>query len=55
MPRAKERRHGAYNPTTGLLYTPVVDVCGTFKLIPEFAPEAYGATRGSVLFAFALP
>jgi alcohol dehydrogenase (cytochrome c) len=35
---AKEWPHASYNPGTGLLYTPVVEVCGTYKLKPtEFA------------------
>ena len=32
---AKEWPHAVYNPKTGLLYTPVVEVCGTFKLLPQ--------------------
>ncbi|HEX8170707.1 MAG TPA: PQQ-dependent dehydrogenase, methanol/ethanol family [Thermoanaerobaculia bacterium] len=32
---AKEWPHGAYNPKTGLIYTPVVEACGTFKLLKQ--------------------
>ena len=35
----KEWPHGAYSPATGLLYTPTVDACGTFKLIPGEFPR----------------
>jgi alcohol dehydrogenase (cytochrome c) len=31
----KEWTHGAYNPRTGYLYTPVIEACGNFKLIPN--------------------
>lgn len=29
---AKEWTHGAFSPQTGLLYTPVIDLCGLYKL-----------------------
>lgn len=29
---AKEWPHASYSPATGLLYTPVIDLCGTYKL-----------------------
>lgn len=32
---AKEWPHAAYSRRTGLLYTPVVDACGTFKMKPS--------------------
>jgi len=31
----KEWTHAAYNPKTGMLYVPVIEACGTFKLIPN--------------------
>jgi alcohol dehydrogenase (cytochrome c) len=32
---AKEWPHAAYSPRTGLLYTPVVDACATFRVVPQ--------------------
>jgi alcohol dehydrogenase (cytochrome c) len=48
---AKEWPHAAYNPGTGLLYTPVVEACGDFKLIKQEFREgmAYWGGEASVL------
>ena len=48
---AKEWPHAAYNPETGLLYTPVVEACGDFKLIPQEFREgmAYWGGEASVI------
>ena len=32
---AKEWPHAAYSPATGLLYAPVIEKCGTYKLRPQ--------------------
>lgn len=32
---AKEWTHAAFNPRTGLLYTPTIDACATFRLVPQ--------------------
>ena len=45
---AKEWPHAAYNPGTGLLYTPVVELCGTFKLIPQEFREGMAYWGGEV-------
>jgi alcohol dehydrogenase (cytochrome c) len=45
---AKEWPHAAYNPKTGLLYTPVVEVCGTFKLLPQQFKEGMAYWGGEV-------
>ncbi|MFL5541789.1 MAG: PQQ-dependent dehydrogenase, methanol/ethanol family [Longimicrobiaceae bacterium] len=36
----KEWPHAAYNPGTGLLYTPVVEACGTFRVRPAKFEES---------------
>jgi alcohol dehydrogenase (cytochrome c) len=45
---AKEWPHAAYNPETGLLYTPVVELCGTFKLLPQEFREGMAYWGGEV-------
>jgi alcohol dehydrogenase (cytochrome c) len=45
---AKEWPHAAYNPMTGLLYTPVVELCGTFKLLPQEFREGMAYWGGEV-------
>jgi alcohol dehydrogenase (cytochrome c) len=44
----KEWPHAAYNPRTGLLYTPVVEACGTFKLKPTEFKESMPYWGGEV-------
>ena len=44
----KEWPHAAYNPRTGLLYTPVVETCGTFKLKPSEFRESMPYWGGEV-------
>jgi alcohol dehydrogenase (cytochrome c) len=44
----KEWPHASYSPRTGLLYTPVVDVCGTFKLKPMEFKEGLPYWGGGV-------
>jgi alcohol dehydrogenase (cytochrome c) len=36
----KEWPHASYSPVTGLLYTPVVEACGTFRLKPAHFEES---------------
>jgi alcohol dehydrogenase (cytochrome c) len=45
---AKEWPHAAYNPKTGLLYTPVVELCGKFKLLPQEFKEGMAYWGGEV-------
>ncbi len=45
---AKEWPHAAYSPRTGLLYTPVVEACGTFKLKPTEFEESMPYWGGEV-------
>jgi alcohol dehydrogenase (cytochrome c) len=45
---AKEWPHAAYNPKTGLLYTPVVELCGTFKLLSQEFKEGMAYWSGEV-------
>jgi alcohol dehydrogenase (cytochrome c) len=44
----KEWPHAAYSPRTGLLYTPVVELCGTFKLKPSKFEEGMPYWGGDV-------
>ncbi|HEX8693471.1 MAG TPA: PQQ-dependent dehydrogenase, methanol/ethanol family [Longimicrobium sp.] len=44
----KEWPHAAYSPRTGLLYTPVVEACGTFKLKPTEFEESMPYWGGEV-------
>jgi alcohol dehydrogenase (cytochrome c) len=44
----KEWPHAAYSQQTGLLYTPVVEGCGTFKLIPNKFHESMPYWGGDV-------
>jgi alcohol dehydrogenase (cytochrome c) len=44
----KEWPHASYSRTTGLLYTPVVEVCGTFKLKPTGFEESMPYWGGDV-------
>ena len=44
----KEWPHAAYSPRTGLLYTPVVEVCGTFTLRPTEFEESMPYWGGEV-------
>lgn len=46
---AKEWPHASYSPRTGLLYTPVVEACGTFKLVPTEYRESMPYWGGEVL------
>jgi alcohol dehydrogenase (cytochrome c) len=45
----KEWPHGAYSPQTGLLYTPVVDVCGFFKQMPQEFKESMAYWGGDAV------
>jgi alcohol dehydrogenase (cytochrome c) len=45
---AKEWPHASYSPETGLLYTPVVEACGTFKLLPQEFREGMAYWGGEV-------
>jgi alcohol dehydrogenase (cytochrome c) len=47
---AKEWPHASYSPETGLLYTPVVEACGDFKLLKQEFREgmAYWGGEASV-------
>ena len=44
----KEWPHASYSPRTGLLYTPVVETCGTFKLKPTEFEESMPYWGGEV-------
>jgi len=44
----KEWPHAAYSPRTGLLYTPVVETCGTFRLKPPKFAESMPYWGGDV-------
>ncbi|HEX2206658.1 MAG TPA: PQQ-dependent dehydrogenase, methanol/ethanol family [Longimicrobium sp.] len=44
----KEWPHASYSRQTGLLYTPVVEACGTFKLIPTKFEESMPYWGGDV-------
>ena len=44
----KEWPHAAYSPRTGLLYAPVVELCGTFKLKPSKFEEGMPYWGGDV-------
>ena len=44
----KEWPHASYSPRTSLLYTPVVEVCGTFKLKPTEFRESMPYWGGEV-------
>jgi alcohol dehydrogenase (cytochrome c) len=44
----KEWPHAAYSPRTGLLYTPVVETCGTFRLKPTEFEESMPYWGGDV-------
>jgi alcohol dehydrogenase (cytochrome c) len=44
----KEWPHASYNPETRLLYTPVVEVCGTYKLKPTKFAESMPYWGGEV-------
>jgi alcohol dehydrogenase (cytochrome c) len=44
----KEWPHASYSRSTGLLYTPVVEVCGTFKLKPTKFQESMPYWGGEV-------
>lgn len=46
---AKEWPHATYSPKTGLLYTPVMDICATFKLIPTPFEEGMAYWGGDVI------
>jgi alcohol dehydrogenase (cytochrome c) len=46
---AKEWPHAAYSRKTGLLYTPMMDICATFKLIPTPFEEGMAYWGGDVL------
>jgi alcohol dehydrogenase (cytochrome c) len=45
---AKEWPHASYSRATGLFYTPVVEACGTFKLIPQKFKEGMAYWGGEV-------
>ncbi|HYC58721.1 MAG TPA: PQQ-dependent dehydrogenase, methanol/ethanol family [Thermoanaerobaculia bacterium] len=45
---AKEWPHASYSPATRLFYTPVVEACGTFKLIPQQFKEGMAYWGGEV-------
>ena len=45
---AKEWPHASYSQSTRLFYTPVVEVCGTFKLIPQKFKEGMAYWGGEV-------
>jgi alcohol dehydrogenase (cytochrome c) len=45
---AKEWPHAAYSPRTGLLYTPVVELCGIFKSSPSEFRESLAYWGGEV-------
>ncbi|HEX2060476.1 MAG TPA: PQQ-dependent dehydrogenase, methanol/ethanol family [Thermoanaerobaculia bacterium] len=45
---SKEWPHAAYSPRTGLLYTPTVDACGTFRLVPQEFREGMFYLAGDV-------
>ena len=44
----KEWPHASYSPRTGLLYTPVVEACGTYKLKPTEFEESMPYWGGEV-------
>jgi alcohol dehydrogenase (cytochrome c) len=46
---AKEWPHAAYSRKTGLLYTPMMDICATFKLIPTPFEEGMAYWGGDVV------
>lgn len=46
---AKEWPHATYSRRTGLLYTPMMDVCATFKLIPTPFEEGMAYWGGDVI------
>nr|WP_083448372.1 PQQ-dependent dehydrogenase, methanol/ethanol family [Nitrospira moscoviensis] len=48
---AKEWTHAAYSPRTGWLYTPVIDACATFKLVPGTFREGLPYWGGEVTTA----
>ncbi|HKR66964.1 MAG TPA: PQQ-dependent dehydrogenase, methanol/ethanol family, partial [Thermoanaerobaculia bacterium] len=45
---AKEWPHASYNRETHLLYTPVVEACGTFRLLPQKFREGMAYWGGDV-------
>ena len=45
---AKEWPHASYSQATRLIYTPVVEACGTFKLIPQKFKEGMAYWGGEV-------
>jgi alcohol dehydrogenase (cytochrome c) len=44
----KEWTHAAYSPRTGLLYAPVIELCGIFKLRPQEFREGLSYFGGGV-------